>query len=191
MYSIAMIKRNIIITILATTITVILCTIGIDTASKPLDSMGVIWPGAVLHSAGGALFGAWGIIATILSGTITNYVNVGSPAIILGFIFPNFIQSLIPAFYYRKRIRCCANSSEIFNFKPFLIYGILLPNIIGGLSGTIILQSMFKSDLPFWFPFTRWLIANIPISIILGYPLFRFLGPTLMEEGYIVKGWWK
>ena len=55
------IKRNIIITLVMIAISVILCTLGFNTASKPIDSIAVVWPGAILHAVGTILFGGWGV----------------------------------------------------------------------------------------------------------------------------------
>src|SRR3989338_785515 len=93
-------KRNVLITVVMTTISIILCTLGFNTAAQPIDSIAVIWPGAILHSVGTILFGGWGIVATLLEGTIANIINVGTFHISLSYAIPNFLQALIPTVYY-------------------------------------------------------------------------------------------
>lgn len=172
-----------------TTISVILCTLGFTPASQPIDSIAVIWPGSLLHSVGTILFGGWGIIATILAAIIADVVNVGTLHATLGYIVPDFLQALIPAIYYRHVIKKHGWGPQVYKFWPFFFYAVLLSNIVGAIAGTLILYSWSQTHL--WLPFVRWLIANIPISLFLGYPLLRFLGPTIAEEGWVVKGWWK
>jgi len=183
------IKRNILITIVMITISVILCTLGFKTALQPIDSVAIIWPGAILHAIAPILFGAWGIIATVLAGIIVDFINVGTFHAVAGYAFPDFLQAFIPALYYRKLIRQYGWTNKTFQFFPFLIYGVLLSNIAGAISGTFILHS--STDAPLWTPFFRWLIANVPIAVILGWPLFHYLGPTMAEEGLAIKGWWR
>lgn len=186
-----MLKRNVAITIVAITVSVILCTLGFKTAQTPIESIAVIWPGAILHSVGSILFGGWGLVATILAGVIVDIVNVGKLPIIFGFMVPDFLQPLIPVMYYRYLIARHGWNSEVFRFRHFLIFAVLIPNALGALTGTLILRMNFVSDLPFWFPFVRWMVANVPISLCLGYPLLRCLGPTLAEEGFVVTRWWR
>jgi|SRR3989338_5874289 len=135
------IKRNLIIIFVAIIISVILCTLGFNTANQPIDSIAVVWPGAILQAAGTILFGGWGVVATVLAGMTANAINTGTAHAILGYSAPNFIQSFIPAFYYRKLIKSCGLGPKIFSFKHYLIFAVLIPNILGALFGTFILHS--------------------------------------------------
>lgn len=183
------IRRNILITLVMVTISVILCTLGFNTASQPIDSIAVVWPGAILHAVGTILFGGWGVIATVMAGMIANIINVGTSYAIFAYTLPNFLQSIIPAACYRLHIKKHGLNKNTFKFSTYLIFASLLPNLIGAISGTIILS--LSRDVDPLFSIARWLIANIPISIILGWPLLHFLGPTLAEEKLVVKGWWR
>lgn len=183
------IRRNILITLVMIAISVILCTLGFNTASQPIDSIAVIWPGAILHAVGTILFGGWGVVATIVAGMIVDVINVGSLHAIFGYAIPDFLQAIIPAIYYRSLFKRNNWNKTIFSFRPFFIFAVVLPNVVGAIVGTLILHSSTQTDL--WFPMSRWLIANIPIALILGWPLLRFLGPVMVEEGWIVKDWWK
>ena len=184
-----MLRRNILITLIITTISVVLCTLGFKTALQPIDSIAIIWPGAILHAITPILFGGWGVVATVLSGIIVDIINVGKFHAVVGYIIPDFLQAFIPALYYRYLIRKYDWTQPVFCFKPFLIYSVLLPNLAGAMSGTIILHS--STEVSLLTPFIRWLLANIPIALILGWPLFHFLGPTMAEEGWTVKNWWR
>ncbi|MBI5299546.1 MAG: hypothetical protein HY877_04545 [Deltaproteobacteria bacterium] len=183
------IKRNILITLVMITISVILCTLGFSTANQPIDSIAVVWPRAILQAVGTILFGGWGIVATIFAGMITNAINVGTAHAILGYSIPNFLQSFIPAFYYRRILRKSDGEIKMLSFKSYLIFAAIVPNLLGALFGTFILHSTREADL--WFSISRWLIANIPITLVLGWPLLFFLGPTMAEERLLIKGWWK
>lgn len=184
-----MIKRNILITIVMTAISVILCTLGFNTAAQPIDSIAVVWPGAILHGVGTILFGGWGIIATVLSSVIVDMINVGTLHATLGYIVPDFFQALIPAFCYRLLIKKYGWGKEVFSFWPFLVYAVILSNVAGAIVGPLILYAWSESNL--WHAIIRWLIANIPVALFLGWPLLRYLGPTMAEEGWVVSGWWK
>lgn len=183
------IKRNILITIVMITISVILCTLGFKTALQPIDSIAIIWPGAILHAVAPILFGGWGVLATVLAGVIVDIINVGTFHAVAGYAIPDFLQALVPAIYYRRLIKRHGWTAKTFQFHHFLIYAVLLSNLVGAISGTLILYNYTQISLGT--PFLRWLIANIPISIILGWPLFHYLGPTMAEEGLVVKGWWR
>lgn len=183
------IRRNIIITLVMTTISVILCTLGFNTAAQPIDSIAVIWPGAILHAVGPILFGAWGIVATIFAGMVANLINVGTWHTALAYSLPNFLQAAIPAVYYRRLIKHHGCNKKIFEFRTYLVFASILPNLVGALTGTLLL--VFSKNVDPWFSIARWLTANIPVSLVLGWPLLYFLGPTMVEEKLIVKGWWK
>lgn len=183
------IKRNVIITLVMITISVILCTLGFNTASKPIDSIAVIWPGALLHSVSTILFGGWGVLATVLAAIIADIINVGTLHAVLGYMVPDFIQAIIPAIYYRRLIKKYGCGKEIFSFWPFLVYAVIFSNVAGAIVGPLILHTWSESN--WWHAMIRWLIANIPIAILLGWPLLRYLGPTMAEEGWVVSGWWK
>lgn len=184
-------RQNVIITFIVTFIWVILGTLGYSADSAPVNSIAVIWPGAILHGIGGILFGGWGIVATVVSTMIVDAIKVGEPYAIYGFILPSILQSLIPAIYYRGRIKKYGWGKETFAFVPFLFYAVLINNLVGAASGTLMMLLGSSSSGPFWFPFIRWSVANIPISLILGWPLFRCLGPVMAEEGLNVEGWWR
>lgn len=183
------IRRNILITLVMIVISVILCTLGFNTDSRPIDSIAVIWPGAILHAVGPILFGAWGIVATVVAGIAANLINVGNGYTALAYSLPNFLQAAIPALYYRRLIKHYGTDKKIFEFKTYLVFASFLPNLMGALVGTLLLFSSRNVDP--WFSIARWLTANIPVSLLLGWPLLYFLGPTMVEEKLLVKGWWK
>lgn len=172
-----------------TTISVILCTLGFNTATQPIDSIAVVWPGAILHAVGTILFGGWGVIATVAAGVIANMINVGNFYATIAYTLPNFLQSIIPAAYYRHHIKKFGFEKNTFKFSTYFIFASVLPNLVGAICGTIILSA--SKDVDPFFSIARWLVANIPISLILGWPLLYFLGPTLAEEKLAIKGWWK
>lgn len=183
--------RNFQISLLAAGITIILCTLGFNPATQPIDSIAIIWPGAILHGVGGVLFGGWGVFATVLSGIVVDYINVGTPVATYGYILPNFLQALIPAIYYRRAIAQYGWSPKIFSLGRYLLVGVLAANLVGALCGSIVFHIVLQRDGSFWLPFTRWLLANIPVAALLGWPLLRSLGPTLADEGLTVSGWWR
>lgn len=183
------IRRNILITAVMITISVSLCTLGFTPSAQPLDSIAVIWPGTLLHSVSTILFGGWGVLATVLAAVIADIINVGTLHATLGYIVPDFLQAIIPAAYYRHVIKKYGWGKEVLSFGPFLLYAVILSNVVGAITGPLILHAWSESNL--WHAMLRWLIANIPIAVLLGWPLLRYLGPTLAEEGWIVKGWWQ
>lgn len=183
--------RNLSVTSIAILIWVILCTLGFNPANEPIDGIAVIWPGAILHAVGAILLGGWGIVATVLAAVIVDIIKVGTPHVVLGFIIPDFIQAFIPAWYYRRRIAQHGWGRDTFAFTPFLIYAVLLPNIAGAFIGTLIFHMGSAPVTSLWFPFVRWLVANIPVALLLGWPLLKCLGPVMADEGLTVKGWWR
>lgn len=186
----AFFSRNVFITFVATSISVVLCTLGFAPSSVPVHSIATMWPGTITQAVVGILFGGWGVVITVLSGIIVDIINVGKMHVILGFIPSDFVQAFIPALYYRRFVHKYGwNSQKIFSFKPFLIYAVVLPNVIGALLGaTVILHT---EQIPFWHSVMRWLIANIPLAVILAWPLLKTLGPVFVEEKWVVTGWWR
>ncbi|PIR26721.1 MAG: hypothetical protein COX62_03245 [Deltaproteobacteria bacterium CG_4_10_14_0_2_um_filter_43_8] len=182
-------KQNFLITLTTIGISVILCTLGFEPNSVPPDGIATIWPGAITQVIAGILFGAWGVIATVSAGVIVDIINVNDLYIVFGFIIPAFIQSFIPAFYYRLLIKRYGWNDKIFRFTPFLIYGVIIPNVIGALIAAFLLSS--HTNTSFYFAFARWTIANIPIALVLGWPLFKIFGKVMADEGCVVSGWWK
>ena len=189
--SASVLKRNLAITITATTISIVLCTLGFVTADAPVNSIAVIWPGALLHSVAAILFGGWGVVASVLAGVIVDIINVGKLHIIIGFAIPDFLQAFVPALYYRRLVARKGWGPHVFRFWPFLIYAVILSNAVGAVAGTAIVSLGNEQTGSLLFPLFRWIFANIPISLMLGYPLFRCLGPIMIEENYVVTGWWK
>lgn len=182
-------KQNIFITLITIGISVILCTLGFEPNSVPPDGIATIWPGAITQVIAGTLFGAWGVIATVLAGVIVDVINVKDAYITFGFMLPDFVQAFIPAFYYRYLIRRYGWGSKVFSFLPFALYGVLIPNILGALIAATILS--VHVHISFSFSFLRWIIANIPIAFLLGWPLFKIFGRVMAKEGCVVSGWWK
>lgn len=183
------IKQNIFITFITIGISVVLCTLGFEPNSVPPDGIATIWPGAITQVIAGILFGAWGVIATVSAGVMVDIINVNDLYIVFGFIIPDFIQAFIPAFYYRLLIKRYGWNDRIFRFTPFLIYGVIIPNVIGALIAAFLLSS--HTNTSFYFAFARWTIANIPIALVLGWPLFKIFGKVMADEGCVVTGWWK
>ena len=183
-------KTIFIVCIVSIIISVILCTLGFSPTSVPIDSVATMWPGAITQAITAILFGGWGIVITVLSGVFVDIINVGDPHITFGFMLPDFIQAFIPALYYPTLFKKLSEDDSVdFRFGPYLFYAVLLPNILGAMVATFILHQ--KTGVSMNMVFARWLIANIPIAILFGWPLVRFLGPVMVEEKLFVKGWWK
>lgn len=184
-------QKNLTITCIAILIGVVLCTLGFNPTSEPIDSIAVIWPGTLLQTFCAILFGGWGVIATVLSAIIVDIIKVGSVKIVIGYSIPDFLQSVIPALYYRRLIKVHGWNAQTFRFLPYFVVCVLLSNIVGAISGALIFNFGPNNLESLWFPMTRWFIANAPIALILGWPLFRCLGPVMAEEGLTVNGWWR
>lgn len=169
------------------TLCVLLCTLGYH--SLNMKGIADIWPGAIFQALFGSLFGGWGVLATLCASTITNAINVKTIYSVLGFIPANFIQSFIPAYYYRKLLKNGGWKKSDLKFTHFALFAVIIPNLIGGILGSIAISH--STNLSLSSTYIKWITANIPISILLGWPLFRMLTPQLIEEGWIIKGWWK
>ena len=170
-------------------LSVILCTLGYSALNSVEGSIANVWPGAIFQAISAAALGGLGILATIVAGIITNSINVKTLYSIFALIPANFIQSFIPAYYYRHQLKSGGWNKCVFGFIPFLFYGVLIPNIFGATLGAAAVSTF--GGAPYFPLFIKWLVANIPIAILLGWPLFKFLVPTLVDEGWAIKGWWK
>lgn len=179
--------RSAFITFFIVLLSVILCTLGYH--SLMMKNIADIWPGAIFQSVAGAAFGGWGVLATVIAGIITGTINTPNINLILAFIPANFVQSFIPAYYYRRLLRAGGWNRRSMQFWRFAIFAILIPNLIGGIIGGGAV-SYFESEL-FWGTYLKWIMANIPIGLILGWPLYFIFVPRLIEEGWTTQGWWK
>lgn len=184
-------RQNLIITCIVTLIGVVLCTLGFNPANEPIDSLAVIWPGTLLHTVGAILFGGWGVLATVLSAIIVNALKTGEPYAVYGYIIPGLIQPLIPAIYYRRVIKLHGWDTHTFRFLPYFFVCVVCSNLAGAVTGAFIFNLGQEGPVSTWLPMARWFIANAPIALILGWPLFRCLGPAMAEEGLTVNGWWR
>jgi tellurite methyltransferase len=181
--------KSIVLALGIVALSVLLCTLGYSSLNSVSGSIANVWPGAIFQVVSAAALGGWGVVATIISAIITNAINVKTMYAILAFIPANFVQSFIPAYYYRRILKKGGWSSRTFRFLPFLIYGVLIPNILGSFLGGAAVH-MF-AGAPYVHVCAKWFIANVPIAIILGWPLFRYVIPALVDEGWTVKGWWR
>lgn len=181
--------RSAVLSLGVVALSVILCTLGYSSLNTVSGSIANVWPGAIFQVVSAASLGGWGLLSTLVAGIITNAINVKTLYAILAFIPANFIQSFIPAYYYRRVLRRGGWNSRIFRFFPFMWYGVIIPNLLGSLLGAGAV--CWFGGAPYWQVFLKWFVANVPIAIILGWPLFRFVIPTLVEEGWTVKGWWR
>lgn len=170
-------------------ISVVLCTLGYSSLKSAGGTIANVWPGAIFQAVSAIALGGWGVLATIIAGAITNAINGKGLLVVLAVTPANFLQALIPAYYYRSRLKCGGWSPQLINFKSFLMYAVVLPNVMGGILGAFAIHSIMEA--PFWAMYFKWLAANIPIAMLLGWPLFKLLVPCLVEEGWIVRGWWR
>ena len=182
--------RNLCLTFSTVALSTLLCTLGYNSLNAVEGSIANVWPGAIFQVVSAIAFGAWGIVATLVAGIITNLINVKSFYFVFAFTPANFVQSFIPAYYYRKHLAKAGWRKSSFAFLPFLIFGVLLPNIFGASLGAFAL-SFHSENISYAHFFWKWLIANVPIALLLGWPLFYFVIPSFIEEGWTVKGWWK
>lgn len=170
-------------------ISVVLCTLGYSSLKSAGGTIANVWPGAIFQAVSAISLGGWGVLSTVIAGALTNAINGKGLIAVIALTPANLIQSLIPAYYYRHKLRSGGWNSKVFNFIPFLIYAVLIPNLLGGMFGALAVHLLM--DVPFWAMYFKWISANVPIAILLGWPLFKLLVPCLVEEGWVVRGWWR
>jgi tellurite methyltransferase len=163
------------------------CTLGYE--ANHGGQIAKVWPAAVFQAFVSVFLGGYGVLATILSGVLTNLISFKSVYPVFALIPANFAQAFIPAWYYRRRLKKGGWNKQNLKVIPFLVMGILVPNVAGALLGASVSDS--HSYQEFMAATVRWALANIPIAVLLGVPLFVMAGPSFIRSGWSIKGWWQ
>lgn len=172
-----------------TLLSIVLCTLGYPSLTARAGAIASVWPGAIFQGILSVAFGGWGVLAIIFGGMVTVAINAHSWWGVLSLIPANFLQALIPAYYYRRVLKKGGWNRRVLRFLPFALFAVVIPNIVGAAAGALAFH--LHSGAPYAALFWKWIAANIPIALALGWPLFRYGVPSLVDEGWTIKGWWK
>ncbi|MCX5751243.1 MAG: MASE1 domain-containing protein [Candidatus Saganbacteria bacterium] len=147
-------------------------------------------------------FGGWGILAAYIAGVFGAGILSGLPlntSLLLG--LADVVEVVIPFIMYRTLARLMDinpsgkgilnNKNWVSNWAFFLSFAVVIPSIVGGFVGVMILY-LTKSitvDLiaPAWF---SWSVGNIVVLTVIGPLLMQFVSPWLEKYDLTTKGIW-
>lgn len=147
-----------------------------------------VWPAMTIQCLGGIWFGGWGVIAGTVFPIFSNMMIVGSP---VEFTPSNFLQSFIPAWYFRRfrRDPCLRSWGDL---HGFVLVGAILPPLCGALLGNWILYAEGRETWEgLWWGVIRWVPGNLGPCLTFGIPLLKVLSPIITKSNFFCKTMWK
>jgi hypothetical protein len=147
-------------------------------------------------------FGGWGILAAYTAGACGAGILSGlslNTSLVLG--LADVIEVVIPLIMYRtlaKRMDISPlgkgilnNKNWVSNWAFYLSFAVVIPSILGGFIGIMILYwtKTLTADLiaPAWF---SWSAGNIVVLTVLGPLLMQFISPWLEKYDLTTRGIW-
>lgn len=183
--------------VLTVTGTVLGCLGDLSVDVGGAGSVNIFWPASALIAVGGIWFGGWGILAGVLVGGLSGYMNAtlegSTPSLLHAFHFApsDFVQGLIPALVFRlkKLDPSLPTRREV---GAFILWGVLVNRLLGG--GLALLSLRFSGEV--FSPAQRvealalWLLAGVWPGLLFGVPLLRSLSSVLPASSLFCKTWW-
>lgn len=140
------------------------------------------WPGTVIQSLSGILFGMIGVVAATFFPVFSSAIR-GVPVIkLIIWTVANFIQSFLP-FLTKKYFKFDPYKFNKKSILCFIIGCALIPNLLGALIASC--GYYFSHEIidlkQYMLIALNWFKANIFVSIIFGLLLLKFFAPALKE----------
>ncbi|MBU0505668.1 MAG: hypothetical protein ABII18_09575 [bacterium] len=172
-------KRNIFIFVLIVVLGTILGTMG--TISFPIGTnMSYFWPGAVIQTVSGILFGWWGVVAATLFPVFSNALTDGNFVHVFGLIPTNFVQSALPYLIF-QRMNFTTSLKTTKEVTLFCFFCAGFPHFLGGILGcvTLFVFGVIANYSDFYTTLQTWWIGNIPCSIVFSLLIIKYVTPAL------------
>jgi hypothetical protein len=133
-------------------------------------------------------FGIWGVIATYIGCFIGAGMTAGMPPDVNAFwSLADLWQVLIPLIVFRTSGADVGLKTKR-DFLIFLIFGLVLNNVVGAGWGAITFAPggiSWGQDI-----FVGWLIGNLIVTIVITPLLLRHITPFIRRSGIYVKNYW-
>ena len=132
-------------------------------------------------------FGMWGAIAAYIGCFIGAGMTAGLPPDVnVYWSLADLWQVLIPLIAF-KTLGADAGLKTKRDFLIFLIFGIVLNNLVGAIWGSITITPgvSWKQDM-----FVSWFITNLIITIVITPLLLRYITPYIKRWGVYVRNYW-
>lgn len=132
-------------------------------------------------------FGVWGAIAAYIGCFIGAGMTAGLPPDVnVYWSLADLWQVLIPLIAF-KTLGADVGLKTKRDFLIFLIFGLVLNNLVGAIWGSITIMPGFswKQDI-----FVSWFITNLIVTIVITPLLLRYITPYIKKSGLYVRNYW-
>ncbi len=150
-----------------------------------------IYPAIAFIVAFGAWFGIWAAIAAYIGCFIGAGIVGGVPLVInVYWSLADFWEALIPAIGF-KVFKADPELKTKKDWAVFLIFGVFLGNLIGGLWGSITLAwpiEFIKWETVFVPTFVAWFSGNVAVTLIVTPVLLRGLSKHIKRSSSYTEG---
>ena len=148
------------------------------------------WTGIAVQQVGSIWFGAWGVLAGVIFPFFSNAL-VGTPFYVSAAYIPaNLVQSLLPAWAFRRFKADPALSSG--RDAAILLSAMILSNAFGALwSPLVVLRGyglLETQSVPLYV--WGWFAGNMMAGLVFNFILLKALSRSVMRLRTFVRGWW-
>ncbi len=180
---------HVVILALFTGIGIVVGTFG--SLAIPIGFVSAFWPGQAVQSIGSIWFGWWGGIAAALFPLISNSLSGSAPLpVSIAYLPANFLQGMIAGWAFR-RLKADPALSEGRDWGIWILWGALVPNLIGAAWGSTMLVAFgLITQAAQFITFLGWFVGNTIPTVILGSLVLKFVSPLVMRSKAFVKRDW-
>ena len=148
------------------------------------------WTGIAVQQVGSIWFGAWGVLAGVIFPFFSNAL-AGTPFYVSAAYIPaNLVQSLLPAWAFRRFKADPALSSG--RDAAILLSAMILSNAFGALwSPLVVLRGyglLETQSVPLYV--WGWFAGNMMAGLVFNFILLKALSRSVMRLRTFVRGWW-
>ncbi len=148
------------------------------------------WTGITVQQVGSIWFGAWGVLAGIIFPFFSNAL-AGTPFYISAAYIPaNLVQSLLPAWAFRRFKADPALGSG--RDAAILLTAMLISNAFGALWSPLVVLRGFglleTQSIPLFL--WGWFAGNMMAGLVFNFILLKALSRSVMRLRTFVRGWW-
>ncbi len=157
----------------------------------PIGFVSAFWPGQAVQSIGSIWFGYWGGIAAALFPLISNSLSGSAPLpVSIAYLPANFLQGMIAGWMFR-RLKADPSLSTGRDWWVWILWGALVPNLIGAAWGTTMLVAFgLITQAAQFVSFLGWFVGNTIPTIILGSIVLKYVSPLVVRTKAFVKENW-
>jgi len=144
----------------------------------PIGFVSAFWPGQAVQSIGAIWFGWWGGIAAALFPLISNSLSGSAPLPVSIMYLPgNLLQGMVAAWAFRS-FRADPTLQNQRDWIIWVVFGALLPNLIGAAWGSTVLVAFgLITQAAQFVTFLGWFVGNTIPTLILGSLILKFVSP--------------